>query len=744
MAKSVFEMFLGLSFVLMLSMSLSPGATDEDRKVYIAYLGSLPERDYSPSSHHFSMLQAVIKQSSVANYLIRSYKRSFNGFAAKLTNEEANKLASMKEVVSIFPNKVYHLQTTRSWDFLGLKDSVKRNPTVESDVIIGVIDSGIWPESESFSDKGFGPAPKKWKGSCSGGKNFTCNNKLIGARFYNSEEPREESARDGDGHGTHTASTAAGNNVEDASFFGLAQGTARGGVPSARIAAYKVCKQNGCASADILAAFDDAIADGVDLITISVGSTTRSDFYQDSIAIGAFHAAEKGILTVQSAGNEGRLGKQGVTSVVPWILTVAASSIDRRFFSKVVLGNGKTLNGLSINSFDLKKTKFPLVYGKEIANLGCNEEITARVCETGCLNSTLVKEKIVLCDQFRGNNEARDAGAAGSILKTEIDDVSFVLPLAASALSTDNYESVKSYLNSTKRPVAEILRSETIEDSAAPVVAPFSSRGPNFMEPDIMKPDLSAPGVDILAAFSPIGSPSGNPADKRQVKYSILSGTSMSCPHAAAVAAYVKTFHPEWSPSAIQSALMTTAFPMDQSTNPDGELAYGSGHVNPVKATDPGLVYEVVKGDYIKFLCSIGYDSEKLRRISGDNSTCSKTSENILPRDLNYPSLTAQILPDKSFTVGFHRTVTNVGIASSTYKAKVSSNSKLEVKVDPEVLSFKALKEKKSFNVTVTGDALSLFSMVSASLEWSDGTHSVKSPIVIHSYKSFRLEGSTL
>ncbi|WRX35380.1 Peptidase S8/S53 domain - like 10 [Theobroma cacao] len=724
MAKSVFEMFLGLSFVLMLSMSLSPGATDEDRKayercclimsmmVYIAYLGSLPERDYSPSSHHFSMLQAVIKQSSVANYLIRSYKRSFNGFAAKLTNEEANKLASMKEVVSIFPNKVYHLQTTRSWDFLGLKDSVKRNPTVESDVIIGVIDSGIWPESESFSDKGFGPAPKKWKGSCSGGKNFTCNNKLIGARFYNSEEPREESARDGDGHGTHTASTAAGNNVEDASFFGLAQGTARGGVPSSRIAAYKVCKQNGCASADILAAFDDAIADGVDLITISVGSTTRSDFYQDSIAIGAFHAAEKGILTVQSAGNEGRLGKQGVTSVVPWILTVAASSID--------------------------------LYGKEIANLGCNEEITARVCETGCLNSTLVKEKIVLCDQFRGNNEARDAGAAGSILKTEIDDVSFVLPLAASALSTDNYESVKSYLNSTKRPVAEILRSETIEDSAAPVVAPFSSRGPNFMEPDIMKPDLSAPGVDILAAFSPIGSPSGNPADKRQVKYSILSGTSMSCPHAAAVAAYVKTFHPEWSPSAIQSALMTTAFPMDQSTNPDGELAYGSGHVNPVKATDPGLVYEVVKGDYIKFLCSIGYDSEKLRRISGDNSTCSKTSENILPRDLNYPSLTAQILPDKSFTVGFHRTVTNVGIASSTYKAKVSSNSKLEVKVDPEVLSFKALMEKKSFNVTVTGDALSLFSMVSASLEWSDGTHSVKSPIVIHSYKSFRLEGSTL
>ncbi|XVF20155.1 hypothetical protein REPUB_Repub11eG0173900 [Reevesia pubescens] len=712
--------------------------------VYIAYLGSLPEGEYFPSSHHFSMLQAVTKQSSVANYMIRSYKRSFNGFAAKLTDEEAKKLARMKGVVSIFPNKIYHLQTTRSWDFMGFNESVKRNPTVESNVIVGVIDSGIWPESESFSDEGFGPAPKNWKGSCSGGQNFTCNNKLIGARSYNSATPTKDSARDEDGHGTHTASTAAGNNVENASFFGLAQGTARGGVPSARIAAYKVCNADGCASADILAAFDDAIADGVDLITISVGSNTWSIFYQDSVAIGAFHAAEKGILTVQSAGNSGTKGAQSVTSLAPWMLTVAASSIDRRFLDKVVLGNGKTLNGLSVNSFGLNKTKFPLVYGKELATLRCHE-ISSRVCEAGCLNSTLVKEKIVLCDQFQGHLEAHNAGALGSIMKTALDNVSFVVPFPASALSTDDYESVKSYMNSTKRPEAEILRSETIKDSAAPIVASFSSRGPNFIAPDILKPDLSAPGVDILAAYSPIASPSDNPTDKRQVKYSILSGTSMSCPHAAGVAAYVKTFHPDWSPSVIQSALMTTAFPMDQSNNPDSELAYGSGHVNPIKATSPGLVYEVVKGDYIKFLCSMGYDADKIRQISGNNNTCPKTSENaLLPRNLNYPSLTAQIVSDKSFKVGFYRTVTNVGIASSTYKVEVSSNSKLDVKVVPEVLSFKSLKEKKSFNVTVTGDALNKFSTVSASLVWSDGTHNVRSPIVIHTYLSNPPAVSTL
>ncbi|XP_022753600.1 subtilisin-like protease SBT4.3 [Durio zibethinus] len=728
MEKSGFLLLVGIYVIFMLSLSLSSGAVEEDRKVYIAYLGSLPGGEYFPSSHHSSMLQAVFKQSSVANYLIRSYSRSFNGFAAKLSDEEAKKLASMKGVVSVFPSKVYYLQTTRSWDFMGFNETVKRNLTVESDVIVGVIDSGIWPESESFSDEGFGPPPKKWKGSCKGGQNFTCNNKLVGAQVYG-----QDSARDTEGHGTHTASTAAGNNVEDVSFFGLAKGTARGGVPSARIAAYKVCSEEGCASADILAAFDDAIADGVDLITISIGADSSSEFYQDPIAIGAFHAAEKGILVMQSAGNSGTSGPQSVISVAPWKLTVAASTMDRLFIDKVVLGNGETLTGFSINSFSLNRTKFPLVYGLQ-ATSDC-DETSARICEIGCLNSSLVKNKIVLCDEFGGQEEAHVAGALGSILQTSIDNVSFVVPLPALALSIDNYDSVKSYLSSNEQPEAEILKSETIEDSAAPVVASFSSRGPNLIVPEILKPDISAPGVDILAAYSPAASPSSIATDERRVKYNIISGTSMSCPHVAGVAAYVKTFHPDWSPSAIKSALMTTAFPMDPSNNPDGEFAYGSGHVNPVKAINPGLVYDTVKGDNIRFLCSIGYGEGTIRQISGDNSSCPENSENLLPRDFNYPSLTAAVPAGDSFTVNFHRTVTNVGVARSTYNVELSSNSKLDVKVTPEVLSFKSLKEKKSYNVTVTGQALGNSSMLSTSLVWSDGTHSVRSPIVIHTYE---------
>ncbi|KAB2068015.1 hypothetical protein ES319_A08G001400v1 [Gossypium barbadense] len=655
MSKSSFLLLLDIFVILMLCISLCHGAVDDDRKVYIAYLGSAPDRDYIATSQHSTMLQALSTHSSVENYLIRSYKRSFNGFAAKLTNEEAKKLASFKEVVSVFPSKVYHLHTTRSWDFLGLNQTTKRNATAESNVIVGVIDSGIWPESDSFSDEGFGPPPKKWKGACKGGQNFTCNKKLIGARVY-----ATDSARDMDGHGSHTASTAAGINVRNASFYGLAEGIARGGVPSARIAAYKVCDDTGCTSEDILAAFDDAIADGNDLLSVSLGPESSSEFYLDPIAIGAFHAAEKGVLVVQSAGNSGLAGFQSVASVAPWILSVAASTTDRHFVDKIVLGNGKIQTGLSINSFSLNRTKVPLVYGLQ-ASSDC-DEFSARLCLPNCLNKTLVKKKIILCDDMQGVDEAYNAGALGLITKYRSNDVSFVVPLPAITLSSKDYDSVTSYLNSTKQPKAKILRSETITDKFAPIVASFSSKGPNFIVPDILKPDISAPGVDILAAYSPVASPSITTTDKRRVKYNIISGTSMSCPHVAGAAAYVKTFHPHWSPSTIKSALMTTAFPMDALRNQGAEFAFGSGHINPVKAIDPGLVYNTVKGDNIRFLCSIGYDE------------------------------------GKPFKVTFHRTVTNVGVARSTYNATIATLSELEIKVVPQVLSFKSLTEKKSYN----------------------------------------------
>ncbi|KAK4479780.1 hypothetical protein RD792_015315 [Penstemon davidsonii] len=612
---------------------------------------------------------------------------------------------------------------------MGFPENVKRNPTVESDTIIGAIDTGIWPESESFNDKGFGPPPKKWEGVCKGGFNFTCNNKLIGARSYGSD-----SARDTQGHGTHTASTAAGNIVIGASFNGIAKGTARGAVPSSRIAAYNVCIPNqGCSSKDILAGFDDAIADGVDLITISIGQTSAVALDNDAVAIGSFHALQKGILVIQSAGNEGFRGS--VASVAPWILTAGASITDRGFVTKVVLGNGSVLTGKSVNPFKLNGTTFPLVYGKEVSAKQCDEE-AAKECIEGCLQDNLVKGRIVLCDDFVGRREAFRAGALGSIGTYEDvkADVTFIVPLPGSALTKHDFSVVQSYINSTKAPKIDILTSEPIRNLDAPRVASFSSKGPNSIIPNILKPDVVAPGVDILAAFSPKAPPSTIPSDKRSVSYSILSGTSMACPHVAGAAAYIKSLHPDWSPSAIKSALMTTAWRMNVEHNPDADFAYGSGHIDPVKAADPGLVYETVQDDYVKMLCGLGSNTTTIRNIFGVNVNCSEGFK-INPKDLNYPSMTVNIGSFESnksipFSEKFARTVTNVGRANSTYKAKTSISSDYSINVNPSILTFGELNEKKTFEVTISGKFTG--KMISAALEWSDGVHNVRSPIVVY------------
>ena len=163
-----------------------------------------------------------------------------------------------------------------------------------------------------------------------------------------------------------------------------------------------------------------------------------------------------------------------------------------------------------------------------------------------------------------------------------------------------------------------------------------------------------------------------------------------------------------------------------------GEFAYGSGYVNPVAAVRPGLVYEAVKEDYIIMLCNIGYDAKKLQILSGDTkATCPKLPVTASPKDLNYPSMAAEVVPAKPSNVMFRRTVTNVGSATSTYKAKIVTNSKVNIKVEPEVLTFKSLNEKKSFVVSVSG-SVPVNSRLSASLVWSDGTYSVRSPIVLH------------
>ncbi|CAI0443448.1 unnamed protein product [Linum tenue] len=520
------------AFFLMIACCRATPA--QDRKVYIAYMGNCPKSQASLPALHFGLLHRIIGNAKVASdSLIYSYHRTFNGFAARLTEAEHQKLSAYEGVVSVFPNKIAKLHTTRSWDFIGYpKNASTSTRRQQSNLIIGVLDTGIWPESPSFDDSGYGPPPKKFKGRCQSSSNFSCNNKIVGARFYNvagDYGPGDiPSPRDSDGHGSHTASTAAGNFVTPANLYGIANGTARGGVPAARIAVYKICWAFGCSYDDIMKAFDDACSDGIDMVSLSAGGSPM-EYFRDPIAIGAFHCMKKGILTSNSAGNDGPF-PGSVSNNSPWSLTVAANTIDRKLTTNVKLGNGEIYNGTSLNSFVSNKSMCPIIYGGDAPNTTAGYEgNVSRYCYSGSLDRNLVQGKIVYCE-FAGQGDGpREAGAAGAIMGNNPQgDVAFPYLLPVSLLSEKDGSNVLTYSNSTSDPTAVIYKTVDYLDGSSPYVLYFSSRGPNPITPDILKPDLTGPGVNILAAWSQGTTMTGLPGDERVVAYNIISGTSMS------------------------------------------------------------------------------------------------------------------------------------------------------------------------------------------------------------------------
>jgi subtilisin family serine protease len=295
--------------------------------------------------------------------LIHTYSAALHGFSARMSPSAAASLATARGVAAVVPERVRQLATTRSPRFLGMLSSppsaILADSDFGSDLVVAIIDTGISPTHRSFSDRGLGPVPPKWRGACASGPGFpptSCNRKLVGARFFSAgyettsgrmnETAEIRSPLDNDGHGTHTASIAAGRYVFPASTLGYARGVASGMAPKARLAAYKVCWVGGCFDSDILAAFDAAVADGVDVVSLSVGGVVVP-YYLDAIAIGAFGATEAGIVVSASAGNGGP-GGLTVTNVAPWMTTVGAGSMDRAFPANVRLGNGQVLDAVSV------------------------------------------------------------------------------------------------------------------------------------------------------------------------------------------------------------------------------------------------------------------------------------------------------------------------------------------------------------------------------------------------------------
>ncbi|XP_054781277.1 subtilisin-like protease SBT1.1 [Prosopis cineraria] len=775
---------LFLLTMMMVTSTSSSRAVMDGKQTYIIYMdktkirSSIHSQDItkpwyksvldSISQEASSSLSEQDRQSSSNNPdLLYVYETTMFGFSAHLSQTHLKSLNQIEGFLRAIPDELVHLHTTYTPHFLGLSSGTGlwSKSNLGSDVIIGVLDSGIWPEHVSFRESaGMLPVPSRWKGVCENGTQFSsgnCNKKLIGARaFFKgyekfagkiNESTDYRSARDSEGHGTHTASTAAGGLVENASLFGLAGGTAAGMRYSSRIAAYKVCWSLGCTSSDIIAAADVAVADGVDVLSLSLGGAARP-YYSDSIAIASFGAIQKGVFVSCSAGNSGP-SKSSVGNVAPWILTVGASYTDRSFQTKVKLGNGQVFKGSSL--YKGKPTKqMLLVYGKSAANNG--SERLAQYCAMGSLNPELVNGKMVACDRgingrTRKGEVVKMAGGLGMILLNsasqgeELFADAHIIP--ATSLGASASQTIRSYVLSDKKPTASISFIGTVYgDSDAPTMAAFSSRGPSLVGPDVIKPDLTAPGVNILAAWPPKTSPSLLKSDKRSVLFNIISGTSMSCPHASGIAALVKSVHRDWSPAAIKSALMTTAYTLNHKGLPIGDIgsnrssemanpfALGSGHVDPEKASNPGLVYDITTQDYLNYLCSLNYTSSQIALLLGSKRACS-IDGSLQPGDLNYPSFAVLLRSrnTKNARVTYKRLVTNVGYPKSNYVVKVEEPMGISVTVEPKNLNFAKVGEKLSYNVTFVADGRARVSGSSSfgSLVWISGNYIVRSPIAV-------------
>ncbi|KAJ6814954.1 subtilisin-like protease SBT1.2 [Iris pallida] len=737
------------TYIVRLQRSSSTASSSKDEDDWVEWYKSFLPADTVTTNEE--------GKSTTSSRLVHAYKKVVTGFAARLTEAELAQIKEKDEFLHAFPDRLLPLQTTHTSDFLGLHRGTAgfwSDSNYGKGVIIGVLDTGILPDHPSFGDAGMPPPPSKWKGVCEFNAS-SCNNKLIGARnFVKGRAAAMEASDDRlallgpydhDGHGTHTASTAAGAFVENANVAGQANGTASGMAPLAHVAIYKVCGDK-CADSDILAGLDAAVSDGVDILSLSLGGSSI-EFYNDATAIGTFGAIENGIFVSCAAGNDGPSWKT-LSNEAPWMLTVGASTTDRSIRSTVQLGSGVDFVGESlVQPSNYASPKLPLIYPGFAGSSG------SALCLNGSLRGLDVKGMIVLCDEGEISRVAKgwivkSAGGAGMIIASAKssgyilrDDV-HVLP--TSHVSYSDGLTIKSYINGTTSPTASISFEGTVlGTSPAPMVAGFSSRGPNQADPSILKPDIIGPGVNILAAWPFQVEATNNVASST---FNIISGTSMSTPHLSGIAALLKSSHPAWSPAMIKSAMMTTAylnanhgdFIPDQAMKRADFFATGAGHVNASRANNPGLVYDIASDDYIAYLCGIPYTSAQVSTIVGRRVTCSGIAP-INGTNLNYPSFVVFLSAANGYTASVSRTVTYVGAGSRNYTVQVAYPAGTSsVTVKPTTLSFTKVDEKAEYTVTFfgrvsSGSASSSTSYSEGYLTWSsdDESTDVNSPIMV-------------
>ncbi|MBI5352669.1 MAG: S8 family serine peptidase [Chloroflexi bacterium] len=689
---------------------------------------------------------------------VYDYGYTFNGFAAQLTVQQANKLVKVDGVLQVSPDTLQTMDTSSTPSFLGLDarrglwNQLGGSDEAGKGVVIGIIDSGIWPESLSFADhinedtnqwtfdSGDNieldyKAPRNWSALCQ----FTdasCNNKLIGAQYYNAawggdaaiaaQRPWEFlSPRDYNAHGTHTASTAGGNFGVQATGPAAVFGTISGMAPHAYISVYKALwsTQSGDTASgftsDLVAAIDQAVADGVDVINYSIsGSTTN---FLDPVEIAFLNAADAGVFVAASAGNSGPASGT-VAHPSPWITTVAAGTHNRNGAGSVTLG-GVTYSGASLA---VAAVTAPLIDSTAAGLPGANPTQVA-LCYSNAdggavLDPALVAGKIVVCDRgvtARVNKSlaVQQAGGVGMILlNTSPSSMNADFHYVPSVhLQNTDRAAVKAYA-ATPGAMATINAATLTFTDPAPFTASFSSRGPlTAGGGDLLKPDVIAPGQDILAAVSP--AIAGR-------EFDLLSGTSMSSPHVAGLAALLKDLHPDWSPMMIKSALMTSGYDVldGPNTNPLVIFRQGAGHVRPNSAADPGLVYDSSFNNWVAFLCGA---------TSGVNpafcSSLAGAGYSLEPSNLNVPSIA---IGDMAGVQTVNRTVTNVG---GKEKYTFSYSGLAGITVTPSVNSFTIEKNRsRSYSVTFTTNGAPLNSYAGGYITWTGNKgHVVRIPVVI-------------
>ncbi len=685
--------------------------------------------------------------------VIYRYDTAFNGVAVELDGAQADAMRKAPGVVNVWESEMFTVDTVTTPDYLGMTggDGVWQQQfdgpeNAGEGMVVGIIDSGIWPENPSFDAMPDADIPEDWTGTCDEGadtaeNNVTCNNKVIGARYYDEEadvlDIEFQSPRDYDGHGSHTGATAAGNLDTPVAINGIDLGLASGMAPRAHVAAYKALWADGADSAsgssvDLVAAIDDAVSDGVDVINYSVSGSRQ--FVVDPVELAFLGAAASGVFVSTSAGNSGdTVGESSVAHNSPWTTTVAASTHDRNVGKELTLGDDSSYEGVGVGP-GLETA--PLVYAGDIAASGATQT-EANECwldidadEEGdqpSIDPEGAEGNIVICDRgtvARVDKSAAVAatGGVGMVLANTDPAQSlngdFHLVPTVHVISTIG-DAVKAYKSTAEDDATAMIGEPQTTPVTAPEMAGFSSYGPALAGGgDLLKPDITAPGVDVIAAVAP----TENDRD-----FDSLSGTSMSAPHIAGLALLMMQENPELGPAGVKSAMMTTA----RTTNTEGgqiqrtgsdasPLDYGSGEVVPTPAYSPGLIYDAGFDDWFEYACSIN----QLQLVLQDPSSCDGADD---PSDLNYPTIA---IGDLAGTQTVTRTVTNVTDADATYSSDTSQAPPgVEMTVDPASFTVSP-GDSATFTVTFDYDGAALDTYTFGALVW-DGPTTVTSQVAI-------------